>query len=132
MLKENVTLLEDNLLPVCTHRPVTDVEHPAVEHGLGPGDHRHVAGVLGVKVWAAGRDLGKGGPVNNHLVHGVDPDNRLLPIAASGLSLVLSWENKSVNYFKFFFLTATLKVTPCFIIITIGVELTNCRRKHYR
>ena len=69
--------MEDNLVLVSPHRSVADVEHPAVEHSLGPGDHRHVARVLGVKVWAAGCGLGEGAPINDHLVHGVDPDTRL-------------------------------------------------------
>ena len=60
-----------------SYRPVPYVEHAAVEDRLGPADHRHVARVLGVEVGAAGRGLREGASVDDHLVHGVDPDPRL-------------------------------------------------------
>ena len=95
-LNGNVTLL-GIITRLCTHRPVPDVEHAAVEDGLGPGDHGHVAGVLGVEVGAAGRGLGEGAAVKDHLVHGVDPDPRLRPIPDPRLCLVLSLGKHEFN-----------------------------------
>ena len=79
----------DDHIIIITHRPVADVEHAAVEHGLGAGDDGHVAGVLGVEVGAAGRGVGEGAAVYDHLIHGVDPG----PLPGPAPRLLLSLEN---------------------------------------